>query len=70
VGLDREGRIDTSRNERGEYVAMNANLWEARGSYVRNLEQPAVEQAYQFGINMVLHLLTRWEDRLASPRPL
>ena len=67
VGLDKDGRIDTSRDERGQYVALNPALWDYRGTYVRNLEQPAVEQSYRFGINMVLHLLTRWEDRLASP---
>lgn len=70
VGLDKDGQIDTSRNEHGEYVALNATLWNHRGIYVRNLEQPAVEQAYQFGINMVLHLLTRWEGRLSAPSPL
>lgn len=70
VGLDREGKIDLSRNEHGQYVAMNSALWDYRGSYVRNLEQPAVEQAYRFGINMVFHLLTRWEDRLSRPGTL
>jgi len=70
VGLDQNGQIDTSRNERGEYIALNATLWNHRETYVRNLEQPAVEQAYQFGINMVLHLLTRWEDRLGRSTAL
>jgi len=69
VGLDKDGQIDTSRNEHGEYVALNPALWNYRGTYVRNVEQPAVEQSYRFGINMVLHLLTRWEDRLASSAP-
>ena len=70
VGLDKDGQIDTARDERGQYVALNPALWDYRGTYVRNLEQPAVEQSFRFGINMVLHLLTRWEDRLASPSPL
>ncbi|CAN5366421.1 hypothetical protein BH09VER1_BH09VER1_05500 [soil metagenome] len=66
IGLDKNGQIDLSRNARGEYVAMNAALWDQRGLYVRNLEQPSVEEAYKFGINMIFHLLTRWENRTAS----
>lgn len=68
IGLDKEGKLDTSRNARGEYVAMNTTLWNQRGIYVRNIDQPAVEEAYQFGINMVMHLLTRW-DRVAMNTP-
>jgi Domain of unknown function (DUF4159) len=65
VGLDKNGKIDLSRNARGEYVAMDQNLWAHRDVYIRNIEQPAVEEAYKFGINMVMHLLTRW-DKLAQ----
>ncbi len=61
VGLGKDGKIDLSRNARGEYVAMDSTLWNQRGIYVRNIEQPAVEEAYKFGINMVMHLLTRWD---------
>lgn len=68
VGLDKNGRIDLSRNARGEYVAMDQNLWAHRDVYVRNIDQPAVEEAYKFGINMVMHLLTRW-DKLAQTAP-
>lgn len=70
IGLDKDGRIDLSRNERGQYVAMNANLWDNRGVYIRNVTQPAVEDAYKFGINMIFHLLTRWESRTANLAPL
>lgn len=66
IGLDKEGKIDLSRNEHGQFVAMNETLWRNRGIYIRNIEQPAVEQAYRFGINMVFHLVTRWENRLGS----
>ncbi len=66
IGLDKDGKIDLSRNARGEYVAMNSTLWDQRGLYVRNLEQPSVEEAYKFGINMIFHLITRWENRTAS----
>ncbi len=70
IGLDKEGRIDLSRNASGQYVAMNESLWSNRGIYVRNIERPAVEHAYKFGINMIVHLLTRWESRTANSAPL
>lgn len=63
IGLDKDGKIDLSRNEKGQYVAMNDNLWSNRGTYIRNVDQPAVEQAYKFGINMIFHLITRWEAK-------
>jgi len=66
IGLDKNGAIDLSRNARGEYVAMNPILWSERGVYVRNIDQAEVEEAYRFGINIVMHLLTRWENRFAS----
>lgn len=68
IGLDKDGKIDLSRNARGEYVAMNPTLWNNRDVYIRNIDQPAVENAYKFGINMVMHLLTRW-DKLAQNAP-
>lgn len=70
VGLDKEGQIDLSRDAGGQYVAMNPTLWENRGTYVRNIDQPAVEQAYRFGINMVVHLLTRWENKVGGAATL
>lgn len=66
IGLDAKGQIDLSRNERGEYIAMDPVLWAHRGVYVRNIEQPAVEEAYRFGINVVIHLVTRWESKVSS----
>ena len=70
IGLDKDGKIDLSRNLRGQYVAMNENLWANRGVYIRNIDQPAVEQAYKFGINMIYHLITRWEARTANSAAL
>jgi len=66
IGLDKQGKIDMARNERGEYVALDPVLWSYRGSYVRNIEAPAVDAAYKFGINVIAHLLTRWESRIAQ----
>lgn len=70
IGLDKEGKIDLSRNASGQYIAMNPTLWENRGIYVRNIGQPEVEQAYKFGINMIVHLLTRWDSHLRNSAPL
>ncbi len=65
IGLTKDGKFDLSRNIHGQYVAMNSTLWANRGVYVRNIDQPAVEQAYRFGINVIFHLITRWEARTA-----
>jgi hypothetical protein len=70
IGLDEDGKIDLSKNIHGQYVAMNDQLWSNRGTYIRNVEQPAVEQAYKFGINMIFHLITRWESRTSNSAPL
>lgn len=70
IGLDKEGNFDLSRNASGQFVAMNPALWENRGIYVRNIGQPEVEQAYKFGINMIVHLLTRWDSHVRNSAPL
>jgi len=70
VGLDEKGEVDLSKNERGEFVATDPALWSHRGVYVRNLEPPAVKQSFEFGINVVVHLLTRWESRTAMSKKL
>jgi hypothetical protein len=70
IGLTKDGAIDLSRDRQGRYVAMDETLWNHRGVYVRNIEQPAVEQAYQFGINLIVHLLTRWESKVSNLAPL
>lgn len=70
IGLDKDGKIDLSRNVNGQYVAMSDNLWSNRGTYIRNVEQPTVEQAYKFGINMIFHLITRWEARTTNSAAL
>ncbi len=66
VGLDNSGGVDLSKNEKGQFVATDPALWSHRGIYLRNLEAPAIRESFEFGINMVVHLLTRWEDRTAS----
>lgn len=67
IGLDKAGKIDLRRNEKGAFVATNEKIWNNRGTYLRNLSEDAVVESYKFGTNVVVHLLDRWED-LASGR--
>ena len=57
---------DESRDEKGRFIAMNRQYWNLRDSYLRNIELPTVHAAYKFGTNVVIHLLTRWEDHVRS----
>ena len=66
VGLDDKGQVDTRRNVRNAYVALNASVWNNRETYLRNVTPAALAQTYKFGTNIVIHLLTRWESRTAS----
>ncbi len=70
VGLDEKGDVDLSKTENGEFVATDPAIWAHRGVYVRNLEPATVKQSFEFGINVVVHLLTRWETRTASGHKL
>lgn len=66
----REWEINNDRNERGERVALDWDLYINTGLYIHNVDpRPPLEgllQTYKFGTNMVIHLLTRWEDKLRS----
>jgi len=66
IGLLPDGKVDLRRNAQNQYVAIDQGLWENRGDYIRNLEEPALDLAYKFGTNVVLHLLTRWESKVRS----
>ncbi len=65
IGI-KDGRIMSDmandRNDQGAWVAMNPTLWHNREVYVKNISYPALERAYQFGTNIVIHLLTRWDS--------
>jgi len=65
-GLNDQWKFETGRTEGGQYVAMNAALWDRRETYFRNINEEAVKATYQFGTNIVIHLLTRWEDMTRS----
>jgi hypothetical protein len=66
----RDWVLNNDRNERGERVALNWDLYLNNGLYIHNIDPRAPMQGlldtYKFGTNMVIHLLTRWEDKLRS----
>lgn len=66
IGMDEQGRYDERRDERGQYVAMNNALFSNRDIYFRNLDPKPLADSYKFGANVVLHLLTRWEEKLRN----
>ncbi|MBE2180984.1 MAG: DUF4159 domain-containing protein, partial [Chthoniobacterales bacterium] len=72
-GLKQNGRewvINNDRNERGERIALDWPLYINTGIYIHNTNPnpPATSllDSFKFGTNMVIHLLTRWEDKLRS----
>lgn len=66
----REWELNNDRNARGERVALNWDLYLNNGLYIHNVDPRAPMKSlldtYKFGTNMVIHLLTRWEDKLRS----
>jgi len=66
IGLNQQGQIDTRQNERNLYIAINEQLFNNRGLYVRNLAPPSLKACFEFGTNVVIHLLTRWEDKVRT----
>ncbi|MEX1010294.1 MAG: DUF4159 domain-containing protein [Chthoniobacterales bacterium] len=66
----REWEINNDRNARGERVALNWELYVNSGLYIHNVNplppMASLLDTYKFGTNMILHLLTRWEDKLRS----
>ena len=55
---------DRSEDEKGNWLATNRWYWDLRTTYLRNVALPTVHAAYRFGTNLVIHLITRWEDHL------
>jgi hypothetical protein len=64
IGIDEKGQPDLRRTESGAMVATDENIWERREFYFRNLSPEALLASYQFGTNVVTHLLVRWENPL------
>lgn len=66
VGLNQQGQIDTRRNERGQWVAINDVIYNNRGIYLSNITPESLATSFKFGTNIVIHLLTRWEDKVRT----
>jgi hypothetical protein len=72
-GMTGDLKFDTRRDEHLNYVAMNRSMWERRNLYFRNIDEKSVGDTYKLGMNIVIHLLTRWEDatrNVAAPSSL
>jgi hypothetical protein len=65
-GLDDEFKFDTTRDEKRRMVAMNEEMWHRRGLYFRNIDEKSLLESYKFGTNIIVHLLTRWEDKVRN----
>jgi hypothetical protein len=66
IGLTERGDVDLSRDEVDHLVDTNNRLWDNRDSYFRNLDRASLNASYKFGTNIILHLLTRWEEKLRN----
>jgi hypothetical protein len=63
-GIDEQGNIDTSLDEKLRMIAVNEQMWYRRNTYFRNIEPKALLACYKFGMNIVIHMMTRWEEKL------
>lgn len=66
VGLDLNGKIDLGRNAAGQYIATNPAIYDQRDIYIRNIDRDSLEASYRFGANVVMHLLTRWQNKVGE----
>ena len=66
MGLNEKGDIDFGKDQNGRYIAVNWGMYLNRNVYFRNLEPKALNDSYKFGTNIILHLLTRWEEKLRN----
>jgi hypothetical protein len=65
-GLDDKWQFDMRRDEHYKMVAMNEGMWQQRDTYYHNITPESVRATYQFGTNIIIHLITRWEDKLRA----
>lgn len=65
-GLDDNYEFDLTRDEKRRMVAINEEMWHRRGLYFRNIEPKPLQESYKFGTNIIVHLLTRWEDKVRN----
>ena len=66
IGLNEQGQIDMRRDRAGQYVAINPMIFANREVYLRNITPESLDTSFRFGTNVVIHLLTRWEDKVRT----
>ena len=66
IALDERGKYDLRRDDHFRYLVTNETLYFRRDNYFRNLDEDSLVNSYKFGTNIILHLLTRWEDKLRN----
>lgn len=64
--LNEKGEFDTRKDEYGRMVAMNQAMYARRDLLFRNINPQSVFATYKFGTNLIVHLLTRWEDKVRN----
>jgi len=70
-GLTEKGEFDMRHDAAGEPVAMNNLMYYLGNDYFGNITPTSVFTTYKFGTNIIVHLLTRWEDKVRNaPRGL
>jgi len=73
VGLMEDGKIDTRTcppPHEYTFVAIDQVIWDNRATYVRNVAADSLSNTYKFGTNIVIHLLTRWENKTRTATSL
>ena len=65
-GIDEKGAFDLSVDEKRRYIAINRGMWDMRNIYFRNIEPKPLFDTYKFGTNVIIHLVTRWEDKIRN----
>ncbi len=70
IGLNDQGQIDMRKNEKNDWVAINWMIWSNRETYLRNITPESLDATYKFGTNVVIHLLTRWENKTRTAASL
>ncbi len=64
IGITERGEYDLRRDPDKHLIAVNEAMYQRREVYFRNLELKPLNDSYKFGTNIVLHLLTRWDDKM------
>lgn len=66
IALDEKLEYDLRRDEGNALAVTNETVFRKRDIYFRDLGLPELRTSYKFGTNIILHLLTRWEDKLRN----